>query len=274
MIQPVKGVTVVTRQTVPRLCGAVVALAFLFCSAATFGAQISGVVTNDRGSPLAGVPVCLKLDEAGPDCLVIRTTDGNGEYIFTSVEPAGKYFVEVFATFTASPARSRGNASTTRDRGARATRFSDSLRQPRTLSAAEAEPRLDRYSNYVWTPELAAVSVVSGFDVVGDVDFTGTFNFSNYQRSIRLTSEHFPLLEGFDLDGSFVFLKLYTFEGSDERLLFLGQVANSDALLIEVSLPLSVNVLLYDVFSPEASVSGSIQVSTGWSETQSTETVP
>ena len=263
-----------TSRTDWKLWGASLALVFLASgNSASFGAQISGVIVNDRGSPLSGVPVCLKFDDGSPDCLSIRTTDNNGQYTFASIETAGEYLVEVFASFSASPARSRGNGSTTRDRGARATRFSDSLRQPRSWRA-EPEPRSDLYANYVWAPELALVSVATGFDVVGDVDFTGTFNFSNYQRAIRLTSEHFPPLEEFDLEGSFVFLKLYTYESSEERLLFLGQVTSPDALLIEVSLPLSVRVLLYDVFDPDASVSGSIQVSTGWSETSSTETIP
>jgi hypothetical protein len=269
-----KGMMMKTRQTHPTLRSAVAAIGLLlFAVPAALGAQISGAIKNDRDSPLAGVPVCLKLDDGSPNCLAIRTTDGNGNYTFESVEPAGDYSVEVFTSFSVSPARNRGNHSTTRDRQARSSRFSDPIRRSR-FPRAEPEPREDQYSNYVWTPALATVSVVSAFDVVGAIDFTGAFNFSNYRRAIRLTGEHFSLLEQFDTATTFVFLKVYTFESDEERLIFLGQVTDPDALQIEISLPLSVSVLLYDVFSPDASASGSIQVSTGWSETSLTGTNP
>jgi hypothetical protein len=269
-----KGMMMMTRQTRLTFRSAVLAIALLpFAVSASLGAQISGVVKNDRDSPLSGVPVCLKLDDGNPDCIAIRMTDSNGTYTFESVELAGDYSVEVFATFSVSQARSRGSESTTRDRQARSRRLSSSIRRSQLLRA-DPEPREDQYSNYAWTPALATVSVVSAFDVVGDVDFTGTFNFSNYQRSIRLTGEHFPLLEQFEFATSYVFLKVYAFESDEERLIFIGQITNLDTLQIEVSLPLSVDVLLYDVFSPDASASGSIQVSTGWSETSFTGTNP
>ncbi|NEQ73048.1 MAG: carboxypeptidase regulatory-like domain-containing protein, partial [Okeania sp. SIO2C9] len=59
--------------------------------------SISGTVTNENGDPIPGVTINL-LDSNGDPVLengnpITTTTDNNGDYIFTDVEP-GEYQVQ------------------------------------------------------------------------------------------------------------------------------------------------------------------------------------
>ncbi len=181
-------------------------------------AEIKGRVTDEQGSTLKGVRVCLSAPDAAPgDCAKTRVTNKNGDYAFKGLD-SGEYVVRVLA-------------------GA-------------SLSARKADP----YSNLAWSPVSRSLTVTSRSQKIAEADFTGVFNFSNFQAEIQLTGSDFPELASYDVANDYVFLKLYTTdEGSGEQnLIFLGQVTDISRVLVEVSVPLSVGVLYYEVYSADA----------------------
>jgi hypothetical protein len=191
-----------------------------------WGGQISGWVGDDQGNPLQRVSLCLTHESTGRDCIRVRATDKNGNYRFKPLKKVGNYAVEIL---TDSSVKGR---------------------------------RANLYPNFVWDPPQIEVIVNKSSDVVENVNFTGTFNFSNFHSSLTLTSEDFPELADFDLQTDYVFLKVYTIDGDplEGGLIFLGQVRDPQNILIEASVPLSVVELQYQIFSPTKSVTGTISI--------------
>jgi len=93
------------------------------------------------------------------------------------------------------------------------------------------------------------------------VTFAGKFNFSNFQRTLTLTSVDFPELSSIDLQSDYVALKVFLpspDQGQPPETIFLGQVTGLDQLLIEASVPLAVAEIGYEIFSASLSISGAI----------------
>ncbi len=55
---------------------------------------ITETVKDDNGRPIAGVPIQLHYDGPTPTVIATTTTDSNGEYEFTEVEPGTYKTVE------------------------------------------------------------------------------------------------------------------------------------------------------------------------------------
>ena len=188
----------------------------LFSCASLHAGEISGQITDDQGVGLKGVRLCLFLDGAAPgDCRRTLFSDKNGNYAFKGLPLGSPFGVKV-------------------ETGA-------------SLKSRKADP----YPHYAWFPVNHEVELESRSSKVAEIDFTGTFSFSNFQAEFHLTAADFPELAGYDLVSDYVFLKLYTTDaGSPEQnLIFLGQLTDSGTLLIEVSVPLSANELLYEIYS-------------------------
>ena len=196
------------------------AVMILASSCATLLAgEIKGEITDEQGARLPGVRVCLSLLDAAPgECSKTRFTSKKGTYSFNGINAGEKYALKVLT-------------------GA-------------SLTARKADP----YPEYAWEPVSHEVQLASRKDKVGGVDFTGSFNFSNFQAELQLSGADFPELLNYDLANDYVFLKVYTVDSSssEQDLIFLGQVTDISKLLIEVSVPLAANELIYEVYSAAA----------------------
>ena len=181
--------------------------------------QIQGQITDEQGDGLKGVLVCLSApDAAEGECLRTGLTNRSGTYTFSSVGETRTYIVKVLT----------GTALRTR--------------------------KADPYPNYTWEPVTHKVKLARTGDEITGIDFTGTFNFSNFQAEFELRGDDFPELYNYDLANDYVFLKVYTADpvNSEQNLIFLGQVADISKLFIEASLPLSATELIYEVYSAAA----------------------
>lgn len=180
--------------------------------------EIEGRVTDEQGAALKGVRICLSVPGAAPgECARTRFTSKSGQYAFKGLGN-GNYSVKVLS-------------------GA-------------SLAARKGDP----YPNLVWAPVSREVTLASRSQKIGAADFTGSFNFSNFQAEIQLTGADFPELAIYDIAGDYVFLKVFTIDGGsgEQNLIFLGQVTDINKLLIEVSVPLSAEQLYYETYSADA----------------------
>lgn len=187
--------------------------------ASVLAGEIKGLVTDEQNNRLAGVRVCLALPDAAPgECSKTQFTNKKGSYSFNGINAGVPYTVKVLT-------------------GA-------------SLTARKADP----YPQYVWGPVDHEVELASRKERLGGIDFKGTFSFSNFQSSIQLSGTDFPELANYDVANDYVFLKVYTADvsGSQQNLIFLGQVTDVSKLLIEVSVPLSATELIYEVYSATA----------------------
>jgi hypothetical protein len=216
-----KYLTQVSR-TIPAV--ALAAAALLFTQLAN-AASIQGSARNqDTGAPLVKVPVCLAPLTTPTDCSKIRWTDKKGKYSFSGLQAGEGYAVIVNG-----------------DTSARNRKF-------------------EAYANYAWTKQKHTVAIRSKSDKI-QANFTGKFNFSNFQRIINLTAADFPELDSLDLAGSYVALKVFILSLTDDQppeTIFLGQVSSLDTLKISASVPLASSSIQYEIFSAVLSLSGSI----------------
>ena len=183
--------------------------------AVVLAGEIQGYITDEQGTALAGVRVCLSLPGAAPgDCSKTRFTNKSGKYAFNGLG-AGSYTLKVLS-------------------GA-------------SLAARKADP----YPNYAWAPVNQTITLASKSTRLSGVDFTGSFNFSNFQAEFQLTGADFPELGAYDVSNDYVFLKVFTGDagGVEQNLIFLGQVSDINKVLIEVSVPLSATQLFYEIYS-------------------------
>jgi hypothetical protein len=183
-------------------------------------AEIKGKITDEQGTAgLPGVRVCLSVAGAAPgECSKTRITNKKGNYSFNGLNAGEPYTLKVLTESS--------------------------------LTARKADP----YPNLVWEPVSHEIELASRKERVGGVDFKGSFGFRNFQAELQLKGADFPELANYDLANDYVFLKVYTMDssGSEQNLIFLGQVTDSGKLLIEVSVPLSASVLTYEVYSANA----------------------
>jgi hypothetical protein len=187
--------------------------------ASLLAGEIKGQVTDEQGAELAGVRICLALPDAAPgECSKTQFTSRKGTYSFNGINTGMPYTVKVLT-------------------GA-------------SLTARKADP----YPQYVWGPVGHEVELVSRKERLDGIDFKGTFSFSNFQSVFQLSGADFPELANYDVANDYVFLKVYTADasGSEQNLIFLGQVTDVSKLLIEVSVPLSATELIYEVYSAAA----------------------
>jgi hypothetical protein len=209
--------------------GAVFAAALLFStfSPLASSAELSGVVVDDAGAPLARAPVCLRETLEDPACLKLRFTDKKGGYSFNGLK-RGNYSLSIFS-----------------DRSAAARKF-------------------DEYKTYVWSPVQQSVSIAGDAKRVAGPDFIGKFNFSNYQRVIELTASDFPEFAQIDLGTATYFLKVsFQVDSANEtppETVFLGQVGDATRLLVSASIPLAVTTIDYEIFGADFAASGSIDL--------------
>jgi hypothetical protein len=205
------------------------ALLLMAASGHAAAASIHGQVTDPDGFGLANVPVCLKAPYDGGGCSKLRFTDRKGSFHFKGVKTGSGYSVEVFRDTSAS------------------------------------QRRFEAYPTYVWGPSSQPVDIGERSDSVILDPFVGKFNFSNYQRVIRLTAGDFPELVEFDLSAEYVVLKVSFAPGSEEppETVFLGQVRSADRIRIDASVPLSTSGIDYEIYSAGQSLGGSIALSDG-----------
>jgi len=201
------------------------ALALVLGSNAAISASIEGLVVDSSGQPLSKVAVCLAdPDEAGR-CLKIRSTGKSGKYSFTGLKAGNQYTVLVNGDRTA------------------------------------ASRKFQSYSTYVWKPLQQRVDISARNTRATLDDFTGKFNFSNFQRVVNLTAADFPELASIDLEGSYVALKVFIpskVEDEPPQTIYLGQVTSTANVQIAASVPLAEQVIEYEIFSATLSINGSI----------------
>jgi hypothetical protein len=222
MYTPQKKYLPLNSKTASALALAVSVLLFTSFSNA---ASIHGSASNeDTGAALVKVPVCLAPLSTPTVCSKIRWTDKKGKYSFSGLRAGDGYAVII-----------NGDTSA-------------------------ANRKFETYANYAWTKQKHTVAIGSKRDKV-QADFTGKFNFSNFQRIINLTAADFPELSSLDLAGSYVALKVFTFSLTEDQppeTIFLGQVSSVDTLKISASVPLASSSIGYEIFSSTLSLSGSI----------------
>lgn len=178
-------------------------------------AEIKGQVKDEQGTALKGVRLCLSVPGAAPgDCVKTRFTNKNGDYAFKGLS-TGDYVVSVLTDTS--------------------------------LAARKADP----YPNLAWAPVTREPTLSSRSQRVEAADFTGSFSFSNFQAEFQLTGSDFPELGAYDVANDYVFLKLFAINDSsgEQDLIFLGQVTDVGNVLIEVSVPLSTEMLFYEIYS-------------------------
>ncbi len=181
-------------------------------------AEIEGQVTDEQGSVLKGVRICLSVPGAAPgDCERTRFTNKSGGYSFNGLK-SGDYVVKVLS------------------------------------EASLAGRKADPYPNLAWAPVSHEISLSSQSQRSQGADFTGSFSFSNFQAEFQLGGADFPELSTYDLANDYVFLKVYTVDPSSgaQDLIYLGQVTDISKVLIEVSVPLSAERLYYETYSASA----------------------
>lgn len=195
-----------------------------------WGAEIKGKVTDENGSPLEKVLVCLQkiIDTSG--CYKTRATNKRGNYVFKGLKTDQTFIVSI----------SSGTS----------------------LAARKSNP----YPNYVWSPLRLEVNLTNGSKIISDQNFEGFFNFSNFQQELQLTAADFPELTSYDITSDLVYLKLYILDqNAAENLIFLGEVADIETLQIDVSVPQAATQLYYEIYSwdrPEL-VEGTISLTNG-----------
>ena len=199
-------------------------------SSSALAASIEGTVESATGEPLDKVPVCLRVTGDDRHCSKIQSTDRNGRYRFNGVKDDSDYAVVIF-----------------QDDSATGRRF-------------------ERYRTYVWTPLAQPVSLASRNASIELAPFRGKFNFSNFQRSLTLTSSDFPELGSMDLLSDYVILKVFipaTSPDAAPETIFLGRVTNVDTISVAASLPLSATSINYQIYSASLSIDGSISLAGG-----------
>lgn len=201
------------------------ALACVFGANGAISGTIEGRVFDTSGQPLYKVAVCLADPDQVGRCIKTRLTGKTGKYSFSGLKAGNQYTVLVNG-----------------DRAAASRKFQS-------------------YSTYVWEPLLQRADISSKNTRATLDDFTGKFNFSNFQRVVNLTAADFPELASLDLEGSYVFLKvLIPSKNEDEapETIYLGQVTSNANVQIAASVPLAERVIEYEIFSATLSINGSI----------------
>jgi hypothetical protein len=188
-------------------------------------ASLGGTVTNEIGEPLAKVPVCLQTPASGPGCAKVRSTDRQGNYQFNGLKAGMDYRVAIFQDDSA------------------------------------AGRKFERYRTYVWEPLYQEANLARKNESRTMSNFSGKFNFSNFQRGLTLTAADFPELASLDLVTDYVFIKIYL--PSDDpaiapETIYLGRVASQDSLQVAASLPLSTTLIAYQIYSATLTIDGSI----------------
>ena len=237
------------QQAVKRALHIVLLPALILVSGPLRAAEIAGRVVGDHGTPLAGVRVSLGCSNDQNECPSITSTNKQGHYAFRALSGDGPYAVEVLAGGIASDCDGRNKTSNTRRRPGRTSRAN--------------QAQIKEYQSYIWSPERSMVELSSEWDQVGELDFVGTFGFTNFQRSFCLSGSRFPELSSFDVLGDIVFLKVYVIDPADQvsqELIYLGQVTSIYRLLVEISVPLTTEQLHYEIFSATHAASGSISL--------------
>jgi hypothetical protein len=188
-------------------------------------ASLGGTVTNEIGEPLAKVPVCLQTPENGSGCAKLRSTDRRGNYQFNGLKAGTDYRVAVFQDDSA------------------------------------AGRKFDRYRTYVWEPLYQEANLAKKNESRTIPNFSGKFNFSNFQRGLTLTAADFPELSSLDLVADYVFIKIYIPSGDPTiapETIYLGRVVSQDSLQVAASLPLSTTLIAYQIYSATLTIDGSI----------------
>jgi hypothetical protein len=181
---------------------------FVLLSATSFSTsagEVTGTITDVKNNtPATKVLVCLQREGQADDCLKSTFTNKKGEYKFKGIE--GNYVVRVSAG---------------------------------TLLATRKQ---NPYPTYAWNPPRQQISVAKRG--TSEVDFSGGFNFSNFQSGLTLIAGDFPELV------SEAILKVYASDDNGaEMLLFLGQVdPTNEGFSIVINVPLSTTVIYYDIF--------------------------
>jgi hypothetical protein len=203
----------------------VAALTLLVFAQAASSASISGRATNSQGERLTKVSICLSRAVTPQLCDKVHWTNKKGGYSFSGLKPGISYIVSV-----------NGDTSA-------------------------ANRKFEQHANYAWQPSEHRVTINSKKDKRTVEDFVGKFNFSNFQRIVKLTATDFPELSSIDLTGSYVALKVFVRSNNPEeapQTIFLGQVRDTDNLQINASVPLASPAIEYEIFSSELSLNGSI----------------
>ncbi|MDA9981354.1 carboxypeptidase-like regulatory domain-containing protein [Gammaproteobacteria bacterium] len=202
------------------------AIALTVTSIQTLGGEIKGRITDEGGIPLAKVLVCLAAEDSQKACVKTGSTNKNGVYAFKGLKKNVLHTVMI------------------------------------NKSLSVTGRKQDLYPNYIWTPSSTEVILKSKSEIVYHQDIVGTFNFSNFQQLLRLTSADFPELENFDVLQDYVYLKVFLIDNNngEQKLVFLGQVTSAESLAIDISVPMVTTELHYEIFSSTYAVANTISL--------------
>ena len=192
-------------------------------------ADISGRVVDDAGNFLKGIQICLKSEPSSlKDCTRIKRTDAKGNYEFKGLKPGSSYSLRIHL-----------------DRDAKQRKY-------------------QQFKNFVWEPLIQNLEIRNRRDQVNLRDFVGKFDFSNFQRVIKLVSADFPEFGGIDTSKESVALRVYIKaegDSNESQTIFLGQVVDPNSLWIEASIPRSVRQIQYEILRVGQSTYGLISLS-------------
>lgn len=211
-------------------CYSSIALLAALLAGNAYGASLQGTVTAQGGSPLEKVPVCLRVSDTQRVCAKTQSTDRLGNYRFNGLKAGQQYQVAILQSDSA-PGR-----------------------------------KFERYRTYVWEPLQQSVTVTSKNQTLDLEQFSGKFNFSNFQRGLTLTGADFPELRSIDLLSAYVALKVYlppTDADAVPETIFLGQVTDPDKLKVSASVPLATSAIAYQIYSAELNINGIISLGAG-----------
>jgi hypothetical protein len=106
--------------------------------------------------------------------------------------------------------------------------------------------------------------------VVKTIDFnwikqeqSAGFKYNNFRNDRPLKAADFPELAEFDTVNDTVALKIIIPDptaDTGEQVLFLGRIENPEALAISLSIPNTVSTLAYEIFSPNHTAIGAINI--------------
>jgi hypothetical protein len=116
-----------------------------------------------------------------------------------------------------------------------------------------------------WLPELRKVVIARNGSVVRSVDFTlvtqgDGAGFRNFRNDLTLTAAAFPELAGFVAAGRTAALKVFipSKGGEEAEILYLGEIADPETLVFNLSVPRGATTLGYQIFAPGQAVAGEI----------------
>lgn len=119
----------------------------------------------------------------------------------------------------------------------------------------------NRFPAYTWLPVARNVTVAQS-DAVTAFNFKRQFSFSNFHNPI-ISGSDLPELAAFNLSQDVVYVKAYAVDPanpSQQIMFFLGRIQDAASLSFTASAPWTVKQVIYEIYSPTASVQGALVI--------------